>query len=347
MPGPHDPNHTSSTGLALRDEGEETAHPTSTKEERRVKDSPPKTRFWFAIVALVLGLATLALGFIFYPTWPGALAAEVIGAGLALLAVCGLLIAGAWHGASKTQIDQAEAPETLPAQPAEPSSTAVLSSPDLPVEAPPQTAPAITTLEPPAEPTLAPANEPALEAAVPEISQAEDSALSAPPEAPASEAPAETSARMRKRAQPQPGQKAPNEQNGQTPTAGLPRARARRGEDAALPLPPFPRLQRSLLPSIGSEIDAEEISQLLGDIAEQTVMAFATRGKRGLERRTRMAAKIDAFRQEMSVDVNYKEVVAYLDAIIALLRAGQIIPASPALVDPFDEFYNYVLTLIR
>ena len=102
-------------------------------------------------------------------------------------------------------------------------------------------------------------------------------------------------------------------------------------------------------PSGGYWIDAEaeDLSQLLGDVAEQTVMAVATRGQRGVERRERMASKIDAFVQEMSVDPSFAPVVAFLESISALLRAGKPIPASKELVDPFDGLYDAVLTFIR
>jgi hypothetical protein len=102
-------------------------------------------------------------------------------------------------------------------------------------------------------------------------------------------------------------------------------------------------------PSGGYSIDAEaeDLSQLLGDVAEQTVMAVATRGQRGVERRERMASKIDAFGQEMSVDPSFAPVVAFLESISALLRAGKPIPASKELVDPFNGLYDAVLTFIR
>jgi len=102
-------------------------------------------------------------------------------------------------------------------------------------------------------------------------------------------------------------------------------------------------------PSGGYWIDAEaeDLSQLLGDVAEQTVMAVATRGQRGVERRERMASKIDAFGQEMSVDPSFAPVVAFLESISALLRAGKPIPASKELVDPFNGLYDAVLTFIR
>ncbi len=353
MPGPHDPNHTSGAGLALRDEGEETAHPTPTKEKRPVKGSHTKTRFWLGIAVFLLGLAALVTGFIFYPGWSGALTAEYSGAGVALVALLTLLFTRAWRGASKREITKEELQAAPPDLLAEPAAPTALIAPALPAEASSQPTPATTTVEPPNESVDAPSPERA-----PEVSQMEARVAAPPPDAPASEpaapepTPASTTAPppAPKPTSPDVGKAAQNGHNGHAPPTALPRTRARPtpGVDPSVPPPPLTGLsQRFPAPIKGYATDAEEISELLGNIAEQTVMAVATRGKRGLERRERMAARIEAFRQEMAVDPNYQEVAAFLEAIVALLRAGKIIPASTRLEDPFDEFYEYVLTLIR
>ena len=105
-------------------------------------------------------------------------------------------------------------------------------------------------------------------------------------------------------------------------------------------LPPF--VDRNLI-----DADANDLGELLGDIAEQTVLAMLTRGQRGTQRRERMAAKIERFRKEMALDPDYAAVSNFLESITGLLRAGAIVPASRPLVDPFDGLYDYVLTLIR
>jgi hypothetical protein len=327
MPGPHDPDHTSSAGLVLRDAGEETGNRMSAKEEDTVKGSRAPTRFWMVTAALLVGVVTLALGFIFFSTWPGVLAVEVIGAGLALLAT-GILLTGAWRASA--QPTSPSATEALDDRPAEPAPAVALVSPD---SAP--SIPAVTALEPPAAPASAPAPEqPEASAAAPEVPLAPPTALEAPP------IPARKPTRPKASLPPQNGHTAAE--------ASRPRPRAR--DDTLLPRPPLTNLpQRYPRPSGGYSIDAEaeDLSQLLGDVAEQTVIAIATRGQRGVERRERMASKIDAFSQEMAADPHFAPVVAYLESISALLRAGQPIPAPKALVDPFDELYGYVLTLIR
>ncbi|HEY7354830.1 MAG TPA: hypothetical protein VH590_00145 [Ktedonobacterales bacterium] len=328
MPGPHDPNHTGNTGVALSDAGEETGNPISSKEGGTVKGSRARTRFWLGMAALLLGLATLAIAFIFFSTWPGVLAAETFGAGLALLAICALLLPTTRRAASASP-DNADATDAALERPAEPSSDAAPAPADI----------ASAALEPPAASVAAPVAEPA---AAPGVDQPEASAApDAAPESVAEAAPASQPARPKTGAPPQ---------NGHATAASTPRARAKTDADIPVPRPPLTNLPLSYpRPSGGYSIDteAEDISQLLGDVAEQTVIAVATRGQRGVERRERMASKIDAFSGEMAGDPNYAPIVAFLESISALLRAGQPIPASHALVDPFDGLYGYVITLIR
>ncbi|HEY7356702.1 MAG TPA: hypothetical protein VH590_09560 [Ktedonobacterales bacterium] len=331
MPGPHDPNHTGNAGVALSDAGEETGNPISSKEGATVKGSRARTRFWLGMAALLLGLATLAIGFIFFSIWPGVLAVEVIGAGLALLAIFTLLLPTTRRAANASP--DAAATDAALERPAEPSSDAALASADV----------AVATLEPPATPVAAPVADSAAASAAPVAEQPEASAApAAAPESVVPEAaPASQPARPKTGAPPQ---------NGHAAAASTPRTRAKTDADIPVPRPPLTNLPLSYpRPSGGYSIDteAEDISQLLGDVAEQTVIAVATRGQRGVERRERMASKIDAFSREMAGDPNYAPVVAFLESISALLRAGQPIPASHALVDPFDGLYGYVITLIR
>jgi hypothetical protein len=356
MPGPHNPDHARSGGLALRDEAEETGNPTSAKEDRTVNGSQTRTRFWLLIVILLLGLATLAIALIFFSTWPGALTAEGIGAGLALLAVCGLVLAGARRPARAGKSEEIQASTAILDQPAEPPASSAPASPSAAPEIPGQTASAASPAEPaPTDPAVL---ERSSEAAASGTTQLEASALSAPsietpaalPAAPEpAPAPAAEPMPSPKKVQPQTGQRP---QNGHTPTTQAPRPRSKpkARNDAPLPFPSLASLPERLpLPLRSQELDteAEDLSQLLGDVAEQTVLAVATRGQRGIERRARMASKIEVFLQEMAVDPNYAPVAAFLEAIVALLRAGKPIPTSTMLVDPFDGLYNYVLTLIR
>jgi hypothetical protein len=323
MPGPHDPDHTGSAGVALSDAGEETGNHLSSKEEGTVKGSRARTRFWLGMAALLSGLATLAIGLIFFSTWPGVLAAETIGAGLALLAICGLLLPDTRRAATASP-HTADAPDAALDHPAEPPSATALASPDA----------ASATLEPPAAPAAAP--EPAAEQPEASAAPAVAPEPAAPEAAPASQP-----------TQPKTGLP---QQNGHAAAARTPRSRSKAEADASVPRPPLTNLPLSYpRPSGGYPLDteAEDLSQLLGDVAEQTVIAIVTRGQRGKERRERMASKIDAFSQDMAVDPNYAPIVAFLESISALLRAGQPIPASQALVDPFDGLYGYVITLIR
>lgn len=326
MPGPHDPNHSGSTGLALGEAGEETGTTTSAKEEDTVKASRRLTRFWLGLAAFVLGLATLAIVFFFFPTWPNALVAEAIGAGAALLALCVILLTGGWRAAPV----RPDAPADLTAAPEGPAEAA-------PAAVSMPTDETVATPEPPAAPAIAPTPEPAPEAAIP---HAEPPAASsgAAPEAEA--APATEPARPKTGLPPQNGHAAIRRSAPTAPTDDV----------IAISRPSLTDLPVSYPRPIGGyslDVEAEDLSQLLGDVAEQTVIVLVTKGKRGIERRERMASKIDAFSQEMAVDPNYAPVVAYLESISALLRAGKPIPATRALVDPFDGLYGYVLALIR
>lgn len=350
MPGPHDPNPTSSAGVVLRDAGEEMGNPTSAKEEGTVKGMRSVARFWLVMAALLLGLATLAIGFIFFFFWPGVLAGESIGAGVALLALSGLLLIGARRATSST-ISAADSSDATLDRPAEPSPANPIAPPDVAPTAHSDIASA-AALEPPPAPAAAPAAEPMPESAAPAAEQREVSAAAAP----APEAPAAPESAPAPEAEPAPSRPAAPRtnglaaQDGNAARASRTRPGPKNKSDVSLPGPPLSLLPRGYpRPSGGYSIDAEaeDLSQLLGDVAEQTVMALATRGQRGVERRERMASKIDAFGQEMSVDPNFAPVVAFLESISALLRAGKPIRASQALVDPFDGLYDAVLALIQ
>jgi hypothetical protein len=335
MPSPQDSDHTSSAGLALSDSGAETGHPLPTKEEGTVKVTHPSTRFWLVITALVLGLATLVIGIIFFLIWSTALSVEVMGSGLALLAVGGLLL-GPWR------------------IPAERASSATIAP--APASAPPEDSPAVE--QAPAD-VASEASEVRAEreaAPIPEIAPVPE----APPEAVVPDAPPEASAAASEEtpapeAAPEaaPARKATRPRTSLKPSNGhtdpsLPTPAA--GDLITLAKPSLSALPESYpRPSGGYTLDteAEDLSQLLGDVAEQTVIVMATKGQHGIERRERMATKIDTFSHDMAVDPNYAPVVDFLTSISALLRAGQPIPATQTLVDPFDGLYGYVLTLIR
>ena len=344
MAGPHDPDHASSAGLALRADSEETAQLVSTKEERAVNDSRTPPRFWLVLATLVPGLAALAIGFIFFSALPGTLAAETIGAGLALLAVSVLLLTGVWGPAKGAQPvgALAVAPVAAPDHRDEPSSPAVPASPDIAPQTPAQTAPTTTTSESSIDDITTPgtAHAPASDASSADQNEA---AVAASPDAPT--APSASPGATPK------GPASQGKQNGHAAPAA-PRTRASRApvDDTPLPLPPTLNLAQQFPPFAGSaqlEFEPEALSKLLGDVAEQTVTAVVTRGQPGKEHRARLAEKIDAFRRDLAVDPNYAPIVAYLEAMVALLRAGKPIAASTPLVDPFDQLYEYVLTLIQ
>jgi type IV secretory pathway VirB10-like protein len=314
MPSPHDPHQPSSAGLALGEAGEASGNVASAQEEDIVKESHRPTRFWLGLAALVFGLALLAIVAFFFAALPAVLAAESIGAGAASLAIGGILLAGNWRAT----------PAEITTAPAEPPAETVPDTPPAPVE----TAP--TAPEPPAAPA------PATEAAEPSSEQPEASA--AVPEA--APAPARKATRPKTSKPPQNGHSAATEASATISPAST---------EAPVFKPSLTDLSQSYPRPVGGysiDTEAEDLSQLLGDVAEQTVIVLATKGQRGIERRERMASKIDNFSQEMSVDPQYEPVVAYLRSISALLRAGKPIPATYALVDPFDGLYGYVLTLI-
>jgi hypothetical protein len=339
MAGPHDPNHARSSGLTLHAEAAETAHSTPAKDERIVKASRAGSRFWLAMAALVPGLAALAIGFIFFSTLQGALAAETIGAGLALLVVSGLLLSGVWGQAKSAQ---PIGTDTLTATP-EPSTEA---SPDTIPEALPQiaattAAPEQTTVAA-ALPDSASPSAPASDTGEASPDAATEPGVAAAPEAaPAAEL-APTSEAPKRPAR----QKA---QNGHAaPATQAPRTRAKRApKDGAAPV--INLSQRFPLPAGSKQIDtqAEDLGSLLGMVAEQTVTAVITGGQPGEEHRARLAEKIDAFRRDMAVDPDYAPVVAFLESLVALLRAAKPIPPVTTLVDPFDGMYESVVSLIR
>lgn len=342
MPSPHDPDHTRGASVMLPDTAEETGRSLPSKKELKAPASRPSARFWLGLMAFLFGLAVLATGLIFFSTWPGALAVEVIGAGLALLAVCALVISGAWLPA-RPQPKEATIADASPDLPPLPAPTATLPMPEI-SPAPPTSiesisapTPAAPTVEEPiqAEASSAPAGE------------TEASSSPAAPDGEAAPAPGKRTTRPRKPT-------APNDQ----PSAGATRRRstprsvpARTTSNGTAPrLPALTNLPSGLPPSVDRNLidpDANDLGELLGDIAEQTVMVMLTRGQRGAARRERMATKIETFRKEMALDPDYAAVANFLESITGLLRAGAIVPASRPLVEPFDGLYDYVLTLIR
>jgi hypothetical protein len=230
-----------------------------------------------------------------------------------------LLLAGGWRAAPMSQSALAEAPPAT----TRPLAEAALDVPPTPVE----TATAV--------PEAAPAPEAIAEAAAPILEQPEADTAAAPEAAPA-----------RKATRPKTS-KPP--QNGHSATVEASASPSSASNEAPVLKPALTNLSQSYPRPVGGysiDAEAEDLSQLLGDVAEQTVIVLATRGQRGVERRERMASKIDSFSQEMSADPHYEPVVAYLRSISALLRAGKPIPATHMLVDPFDGLYGYVLTLI-
>ncbi|GEM_PF-2183643 len=350
MAGPHDPNHARSSGLTLHAEAAETAHSTPAKDERIVKASRAGSRFWLAMAALVPGLAALAIGFIFFSTLQGTLAAETIGAGLALLVVSGLLLSGVWGQAKSAQSAGTETPIAAPERPVEIPSLPAPASPDTTPEALPQIA-AITaapeqTTEAAALPDKASPSAPASDTGEASPDAAKEPGVAAAPEAAPAAEPAPAPAPPKRPAR----QKT---QNGHAaPAWRAPRTRTRRTpkDDAAPALPPITRLsQRFPLPAGSKQIDtqAEDLGSLLGMVAEQTVTAVITGGQPGEEHRARLAEKIDAFRRDMAVDPDYAPVVAFLESLVALLRAARPIPPVKTLVDPFDGMYEGVVSLIR
>src|SRR5690348_15013049 len=96
MPSPHDPDYSRGASVLLPEEKEETERPMPGGKALKANDSPASARFWLGLMAFLFGLAVLATGLIFFSAWPGALAVEVIGSGLALLGICALVISGAW-----------------------------------------------------------------------------------------------------------------------------------------------------------------------------------------------------------------------------------------------------------
>src|SRR5215472_16436235 len=107
MPSTHDPDHARGASLVLPGEAEETDHSAPARKESTVKDARSPARLWLGLAALSSGLAVLAAVLIFFSAWPGALAAELFGAGLALLAICALLLSGAWRSARSHPITPA------------------------------------------------------------------------------------------------------------------------------------------------------------------------------------------------------------------------------------------------
>jgi hypothetical protein len=331
----------------LPDAAEETGRPLPDKKELKAPASPTSARFWLGLVAFLFGLAVLATGLIFFSDWPGALAVEVIGAGLALLAICALVISGAWLPArpqprEAITADASHDLATLPVPTATSSKPEISPAPSASIES--SSAPAV---EEPIQPgaSSAPAGQAVEEAPAP-------TEAPAVPDGEAVSAPDKRTTRPRKPAAQngQPGAGAPRRRS--APLAGAPRGAPASGISGvtAPRLPALTNLPAGLPPSVDRNLidpDANDLGELLGDIAEQTVMVMLTRGQRGMARRERMAAKIEAFRKEMALDPDYAAVTNFLESIIGLLRAGAIVPASRPLVDPFDGLYDYVLTLIR
>lgn len=354
MPSPHDPDHTRGASVMLPDTAEETGRPLPSKKELKAPTSRTSARFWLGLVAFLFGLAVLATGLILFSTWPGALAVEVIGAGLALLAVCALVISGAWLPA-RPQPREATIADASPDLPPLPAPTATLPMPEL-SPAPPASTES-SSAPTPAAPTVeeliqagassAPAGQ-----TVGEAPAAAPTEAQAAPDGEAAPAPGKRTTRPRKPTAPNDQPSAGATRRRSTPPASAPRkVPARAATNGTAPrLPALTNLPSGLPPSVDRNLidpDANDLGELLGDIAEQTVMAMLTRGQRGAARRERMATKIETFRKEMALDPDYAAVANFLESITGLLRAGAIVPASRPLVEPFDGLYDYVLTLIR
>ncbi len=340
MSSPRGPDHSRSASLVLPEEAAETGHSTPTRKAIMVNESRTQVRFWLGLAAFLAGLALLAIGLIFFPTRPGTLAAEIVGSGVALLTVCVLLVSGVWRPVSAQQVEEVVTPEATPER-------AVVSASTV---APSQPAPSPPIFEPDVASQVTPPAEQAPEPSQASVSQETASAVagaasittseSAPEQAPA--APADKgAARKRSKA-------AKKEQDGhpgarrRAPTKASSQTEPRLPALTNLPqsFPPF--ADRTLI-----DVEAEDLGELLGDIAEQSAMAMLTRGQRGAQRRERLAARIEAFRQEMARDPEYAPVAAFLEAVVGLLRAGTPIPAPTSLVEPFDGLYEYTLKLIR
>lgn len=328
MPSPHDPDHSRGASVLLPEEMEETERHIPGGKALKSNTPPALARFWLGLIAFLFGLATMTTGLILFSAWPGALAVEVMGAGLALLGICVLVISGAWLSARaqpREAIISDASPNlaTLPAPPAAPSSPEIHPSP-----------PAST------EPIIAPAVSPEEDTIQADGNVAAGASAETPAAAASEAAPGKRATRPRKQA----------DQNGQQPARPNPRPVSALGSVTEPRLPALTNLPIGLPPLVDRNLidaDANDLGDLLGDIAEQTVLAMLTRGQRGTQRRERMAAKIEAFRKEMTLDPDYAAVTNFLESITGLLRAGTIMPASRPLIEPFDGLYEYVLTLIR
>jgi hypothetical protein len=329
MPSPHDPDHSRGASVLLPEEMEEAEHHVPGSKALKANDPPSSARFWLGLMAFVFGLAVLTTGLISFSAWPGTLAAEVIGAGLALLGICVLIISGAWlsvHPRSRKARISDASPDLpiVPASPATPPRPEIHPSP--PADTEPTTTPAVSTVEETsqAEVNAAPDTNAETTAAAPEVTPT----------------PGKRTTRPRK----------PAAQNGQQPARPNSRPASALGSVTEPRLPALTNLPAGLPPFVDRNLidaDANDLGDLLGDIAEQTVLAMLTRGQRGTQRRERMAAKIEVFRKEMALDPDYTAIINFLESITGLLRAGTIMPASRPLVEPFDGLYDYVLTLIR
>jgi hypothetical protein len=93
--------------------------------------------------------------------------------------------------------------------------------------------------------------------------------------------------------------------------------------------------------------EADDLGDLLGRVAEQGALAMITKGLRGVQRRARLAEKLEGFQRDLARSPDYAPIADFLKAMAALLRAGTLIPPITPLEDPFDGLYDYVLTLIR
>jgi len=341
----HDPDHAGSASLLLPAEAEETGHSAPTKKELKVKESQSSARFWLGLIVLLLGLATLATGFIFFSTLPGTLAAEVIGAGVALLIVAGFLVSGTWRPRAQQQPSEAPIAEASPDLPAPP---APATAPIHPETTPPTPA-LIAELPATASEPISEAPAPILEPSASEAPPASASQLEAttepepaPTEEPAAPLPAQSLDKPTTR------QRAPAARTSQNGDA-LPRAKAP-SSDTEPRLPALTGLPHDLPPHADRTLidaQANDLGELLGNVAEQSVLVMLDKGQRGVQRRKRLADKIEAFRNDMARDPDYMQVTHFLEAMIGLLRVGRPIPASRPLVDPFDDLYDYVLKLIR
>ncbi len=334
----HDPNHSHGAGLVLSEGAEETAEATAAGKAPGVRRPRSRAGFWVWIVMFLLGVAALGTGLIYYSVQPGLLSLEGMGAGLGLLMLCLLVVAGRRRliepPTEEVPIRPKEELEpsavAVPPAPLMPSTVSASVLPETPPAVPPASSAPEAALSVPVEPADAPAS----------AAQAE-----APP------APAAPKPKPARKLAKSPQQK--SGQNGHTMAEDLPALPAGQAETSTpeeIAMPSLAQLpERYHLSTTHAVIDeeADDLGDLLGRVAEQSALAMATKGPRGAQRRANLAEKIEQFQQEMARDPEYTPVANFFASMAALLRAGTLIPPVKRLEDPFDGLYQYVLTLVR